>query len=130
MKGDSICPPEKIAISCRFTAEDFQRVCEAARRDHTSASNWVKKVALESLFRRRLRKPPKPKTPVVDPSAPAFNCPPPRSWADEWADMAKMAIPDMRVHFDTLRKGRPLPEGFKTWKASEKIAWLDKEWPL
>jgi hypothetical protein len=130
VKGDSICPDDKVAISCRFSAEDFQRVCEIAKRERTSASKWIRKVALESLFRRRLRKPPKPKTPSIDSVDRALGSPPPRSWADEWVKMTHMAIPDMRVYFAKLQNGRPLPEGFKGWKVPDKLAWLNKEWPL
>ena len=53
-----------------------------------------------------------------------------RSWLIEWERMQLLDPAAAMERFNQLRAGRELPDGFRQWPKAEKIAWLDREWPL
>lgn len=102
-------------VALRLTDEEYIRLKALASTAALKVSAWLRDVILRAID-----------------SGPAATviAAPRRSWQREWLDLETMNRTEAVKHFQELRAGRPLPEGFLKWPRQQRIDWLEENWPL
>jgi hypothetical protein len=96
-------------------------------REAVEAQAQASGLSLSDFARRRLL--PEDEAPpvaVLEPEPAAA----PRTWAQEWAEIAKMDPAEAVARFRVLANGRGIPAGFPSWPTAQKVEWLERNWPL
>src|ERR1700733_8453140 len=96
--------PKDRILACRLTDDEERAVDALAKAAGVTPARFLRNAVIEKL---------------VEPAAPK------RSWADEFALMAEMDMPEEQMErFNRLRNGRPLPKQFMDITRADQIIWL------